>query len=91
MLSLAPDPTGMRTTPGSGVSGISCRILMCAYRPRVGTGCDRGISSQLWAGEPSWGQEALVAPKGANQRTCLSLKPPVLHGVPQPHCSWTTE
>lgn len=32
-LSLVPDPTGVRTTPGSGVSGVSCRILLCAHRP----------------------------------------------------------
>lgn len=57
----------------------------------VGLGYDHGISSQLWAGEPSWGQKALVAPKGANQRTCLSLKLPLLHGVLQPHHSWPTE
>ena len=80
MLSLVPDPIGARTIPGLGVSGVSCRTLPCAHRPRDGPGCDHGISSKFWAGKPSWGQKALVAPKGANQRTCLFLKSLLLCG-----------
>ena len=66
--------------PGLGVSGVSCRTLPCAHRLQDGPGCDHGISSKLWAGKPSWGQKALVAPKGANQRICLFLKPLLLCG-----------
>lgn len=92
MLSLVPDPTGVRTMPGLGVSGVSLQdSAVCTQTLRWDWVMTMGSAPQLWAGEPSLGAEGSVAPKGANQRTCLSLKLPLLHGVLQPHHSWPTE